>query len=181
MRRIPAAVLALLLTVGPLATGAVHAADPLPTPAPPSDPLPAGAVMTASGQVLPPPPDGLEETSVHAEMLAAHAADDLHFTPGGAPSITLAPDGQVQMAGRAVVPDGGASVAQLSAAGLPNGLRKEVFGFLPYWMLNDSALSSMNYHLVSTIAYFSVNAKMTGDLAKGTSSSPSTGWAGLNI
>ena len=178
MRRIPVALLALLLTVGPLATGPVNAADPLPTSPPPSDSLPAGAVMTASGQVLPPPPDGLDETSVHAEMLAAHAADDLHFTPGGAPSITLTPDGQVQMAGRGVAPDGGASVAQLSAAGLPNGLRKEVFGFLPYWMLTDSALSSMNYHLVSTIAYFSVNAKMTGDLAKGTSSSPSTGWAG---
>ena len=41
-----------------------------------------------------------------------------------------------EMAGAAVEPMG--TLAQLSAAKLPNGLRKEVFGFLPYWMLTDS-------------------------------------------
>ncbi len=70
------------------------------------------------------------------------------------------------------------TLAQLSAARLPNGLRKEVFGFLPYWMLTDSALASMNYQLVSTIAYFSVNANMEGNLVKGPTGSPTTGWAG---
>ena len=80
------------------------------------------------------------------------------------------------MAGAAVEPMG--TLAQVSAAGLPNGLRKEVFGFLPYWMLTDSALASMNYQLVSTIAYFSVNANMDGNLVKGPSGSPTTGWAG---
>ena len=81
-----------------------------------------------------------------------------------------------EMAGAAVEPMG--TVAQLSAAGLPNGLRKEVFGFLPYWMLTDAALASMNYQLVSTIAYFSVNANMEGNLVKGPTGSPTTGWAG---
>ncbi len=80
------------------------------------------------------------------------------------------------MAGATVEPMG--TMAQLSAARLPNGLRKEVFGFLPYWMLTDSALASLNYQLVSTIAYFSVNANMEGNLVKGPSGSPTTGWAG---
>jgi spore germination protein YaaH len=178
MRRLPAAVLGLLLVIGSVPTAAVHAADPTPAPSAASDALPAGAVLTDDGRLLPPMPAGMEETSVHAEMLAEHADDALRFTPGGAPSVLLSPSGTVRMAGAAVAPDGGAMTAQLSAAGLPNGLRKEVFGFLPYWMLSDSALSSMNYHLVSTIAYFSVNAKMTGYLAKGTSTDPTSGWAG---
>ena len=45
-------------------------------------------------------------------------------------------------------------------------------------MLTDSALASMNYQLVSTIAYFSVNANMEGNLVKGPTGSPTTGWAG---
>ena len=53
-----------------------------------------------------------------------------------------------------------------------------MFGFLPYWMLTDAALASMNYQLVSTIAYFSVNANKDGNLVKGPASSPTTGWAG---
>ena len=158
MRRIPAALLTVLLVVGSLPGAAVRAADPQP-----SAPLPDGVVLTSGGRLLPPMPAGVEETSVHAEMLAEHAGDDMHFTPGGAPSVLLNPDGEARMASGAVAPDGGAA-AQVSVAGLPNGLRKEIFGFLPYWMLSDSALASMNYQLVSTIAYFSVNAQMTGDL-----------------
>ncbi|HEY7525706.1 MAG TPA: glycosyl hydrolase family 18 protein [Candidatus Limnocylindria bacterium] len=178
MRRLPAAILGLLLTLGSMPTAAVRAADPSPASSVSPEPLATGAVLTADGRVLPPMPAGMEQTSVHAEMLAAHAADVVRFTPGGAPSVLLTPTGKIQMAGAAVAPDGGAVSAQVSAAGLPNGLRKEVFGFLPYWMLSGSALSSMNYHLVSTIAYFSVNAKMTGYLAKGTSTNPTAGWAG---
>jgi len=172
MRRVPVAFLTLLLLLGSSPAAPVRAADP-------QTPLPPGAVMTSDGRVLPPMPADFAETSIQAEMLAAHANDAIQFTPGGAPSILLSPDGQVRMASDAVAPDGEAA-AQLSAAGLPNGLRKEVFGFLPYWMLTDSALASMNYQLLSTIAYFSVNAQMTGDLAKGTSSNPTSGWAGWN-
>ena len=141
-----------------------------------ADPLPDGAVRTADGRVLPPLPDELQQPSVHAEMLSDHAGDAMHFKAGGAPSVLL---GRPQAArdGRAAVEPMG-TLAQVSAAGLPNGLRKEVFGFLPYWMLTDSALASMNYQLVSTIAYFSVNANMDGNLVKGPSGSPTTGWAG---
>lgn len=174
MRRVSAAALTLLLTLGMLPTASVRAVDPEP-----AAPLTPGAVPASGGRVLPPMPDGLDETSIHGEMLAQHANDDIAFAPGGAPSVLL-DDGEVQMAGAAIAPDGEMATAELSAAGLPNGLRKEVFGFLPYWMLTDSALASMNYGLVSTIAYFSVNALKDGSLAKGTSSSPTTGWAGWN-
>ncbi|HET9540253.1 MAG TPA: glycosyl hydrolase family 18 protein [Candidatus Limnocylindria bacterium] len=133
-----------------------------------ADPLPDGAVRTADGRVLPPLPDELQQPSVHAEMLSNHAGDVMRFSAGGAPSVLLGETGAEPMG----------SVAQLSAAKLPNGLRKEVFGFLPYWMLTDSALASMNYQLVSTIAYFSVNANMEGNLVKGPTGSPTTGWAG---
>jgi spore germination protein YaaH len=174
MRRIAALLMALLLSAAWLLPSAVvRAADPVP------DPLPAGAVLSSDGKVLPPMPAGLEESSVHAEMLAEHANDQISFAPGGAPSVLLKRNGTPTMSGASIAPNGAElQTSQLSAAGLPNGLRKEVFGFLPYWMLTDSALSSMNYQLVSTIAYFSVNAQKDGDLAKGTSSNPTTGWAG---
>jgi spore germination protein YaaH len=141
-----------------------------------ADPLPDGAVRTDEGRVLPPLPDALQQPSVHAEMLADHAGDAMRFKAGGAPSVLLGEAAEPEMTGAAVEPSG--TLAQLSAARLPNGLRKEVFGFLPYWMLTDSALASMNYQLVSTIAYFSVNANMDGNLVKGPSGSPTTGWAG---
>jgi spore germination protein YaaH len=181
MRRTPAAVLALLLMAGWLPTSGARAVDPL------SD----GSVVTSDGRVLPPMPAELFQPSVHAEMLADHAADTIHFEPGAKPTILLDQYGEPQLAGSAVL-EGGLTTeslnpesisteslsADLSVAGLPNGLRKEVFGFLPYWMLTDSALSSMNYQLVSTVAYFSVNANKDGYLVKGSSSNPSTGWAG---
>ena len=165
MRRSASLLLALLLALSWAPAGAIAA-----------DPLPAGSVRTASGRVLPELPAELQP-SVHAEMLADHAADAPEFEPGGAPTILLTDRGEPQMAGAATEPMETAT-AQVTTAGLPNGLRKQVFGFLPYWMLTDSALADMNYHLVSTIAYFSVGANRYGHLVKGSSTDPSTGWAG---
>jgi spore germination protein YaaH/putative cell wall-binding protein len=56
------------------------------------------------------------------------------------------------------------------SAALPNGLRKEVFGFLPYWALDATDLQWMRYDLVSTIAYFGVGARSDGTLATNTTS-----------
>src|SRR5437867_5132354 len=110
-------------------------------------------------------PAELMQRSVHAEMLATEGRGHFDFRPGKRPRVALTPSSSTLQLGTA-------------APALPNGLRKEVFGFLPYWMLNDTALASMNYHLVSTIAYFSVGANREGALVKGTVSAPSTGWAG---
>jgi spore germination protein YaaH len=106
--------------------------------------------------------------SVHSEMLVEHADDELNFAPGAVPAKLERPD------------DGGVSGVEGmgGVAGLPNGLRREVFGYLPYWQTNPTALANMNYGLVSTIAYFSVGARAGGTLAKTSGGQPTTGWAG---
>ena len=58
------------------------------------------------------------------------------------------------------------------------GLRRQVFGFLPYWELSGAA-SKLNYDVLSTIAYFSVGATATGNLKKRQRRRPpTTGWGG---
>lgn len=57
-------------------------------------------------------------------------------------------------------------------------LRRQVFGFLPYWELNDGS-TRLNYRLLSTIAYFGVGADARGNLIKrNRDGSTSVGWAG---
>ncbi len=59
-----------------------------------------------------------------------------------------------------------------------SGLRRQVFGFLPYWEV-PGASTKLNYHVLSTIAYFSVGATRSGNLKKRTrDGSKTTGWAG---
>jgi spore germination protein YaaH len=145
-----------------LVLAALFAALLAPGPALATDPS-AGSVTTQNGRVLPPMPADLAHPSVQSEMLVADGAVEQSFAPGAKPSSLEAASGQA---------------GAVSAMTLPDGLKKEVLGFLPYWMLNSTALSYLQYDLVSTIAYFSVGANRDGTLAKGTSTSPSTGWAG---
>ena len=57
-------------------------------------------------------------------------------------------------------------------------LRRQVFGFLPYWELNDGS-TRLNYELLSTIAYFGVGVDARGNLRKrNLDGSRSVGWAG---
>jgi spore germination protein YaaH/flagellar hook assembly protein FlgD len=56
------------------------------------------------------------------------------------------------------------------------GLRRQVFGFLPYWELSSATL---RYDVLSTIAYFGVGANASGDLIKrNADGSASAGWSG---
>ncbi len=68
-----------------------------------------------------------------------------------------------------------------TAAGAPigaNGLRREVFGFLPYWEVSDST-TVLDWRTLSTVAYFSVGCTSSGGLDKTDSDgSLSTGWGG---
>jgi spore germination protein YaaH len=141
--------------------------------------IPDGPITLPNGRVLPIAPADQVQRSVQAEMIAAHASDRMSFTPGarpmplaGAPSTFSEPAADTAEAAP-VEP----MVAEpvVAAAALPNGLRKEVFGFLPYWMLSDSELQWMQYQLVSTIAYFGVGANTNGSLA-----TASSGWSGWN-
>jgi len=106
--------------------------------------------------------------------------------PSFAPSVAPA------MASRADVGAGtvGITVDATSAAYAPagadpavttastTGLRRQVFGFLPYWEL-QGASTSLAFDTLSTIAYFSVGADKAGNLLKKTSSGgTTTGWGG---
>ena len=64
------------------------------------------------------------------------------------------------------------------AAVSPNGLRREIFGFLPYWEVNSSSLR-LDYSKISTIAFFGVGADGAGNLQKRNSDGSTTvGWSG---
>jgi spore germination protein YaaH/flagellar hook assembly protein FlgD len=66
----------------------------------------------------------------------------------------------------------------LAAAVDPGGLKREVFGFLPYWELSDSS-TRLDWEKLSTIAYFGVGAAANGDLQKrNTDGSTTVGWSG---
>jgi spore germination protein YaaH len=143
--------------------------------------------------------------SIQYEEAQAHADDPNLFTPGDAVTIPFQPradagyqvDGATPVAlpagrasGRAMAasPQGSATAvadvtpaAEPATAGqaTPNGttnlLRREIFGFLPYW---ESSYTP-NYDIVSTIAYFGVGMDGSGNLIKTDSDgSTSTGWGG---
>ena len=65
-----------------------------------------------------------------------------------------------------------------AGADAASGLRRQVFGFLPYWELSG-ATSKLNLDVLSTIAYFSVGVSRKGDLRKrNNDGSRTTGWGG---
>jgi spore germination protein YaaH/flagellar hook assembly protein FlgD len=66
----------------------------------------------------------------------------------------------------------------LAAAVDPGGLKREVFGWLPYWELTDSS-TRLDWQTLSTIAYFGVGAAGNGDLQrKNADGSTTVGWSG---
>jgi spore germination protein YaaH/flagellar hook assembly protein FlgD len=86
---------------------------------------------------------------------------------------------------RSVIPGTGASWAagdepsfELAAKVDPGALRREVFGFLPYWELGDSS-TRIDWSTVSTVAYFGVGADSDGSLIKRNGQGQTTiGWSG---
>src|SRR5436190_13064992 len=69
-------------------------------------------------------------------------------------------------------------MADLAAAIDPGGLKREVFGFLPYWELTDSS-TRLDWEKLSTIAYFGVGAAANGGLQKRNADGSTTiGWSG---
>jgi spore germination protein YaaH/flagellar hook assembly protein FlgD len=66
----------------------------------------------------------------------------------------------------------------LAAAVDPGGLKREVFGWLPYWELTDSS-TRLDWQTLSTIAYFGVGAAGNGDLQRRNADGSTTvGWSG---
>jgi spore germination protein YaaH/flagellar hook assembly protein FlgD len=59
-----------------------------------------------------------------------------------------------------------------------SGLRRQVYGFLPYWGLSGAS-AKLDYDVLSTIAYFSVGATSAGNLKKrDADGTATTGWGG---
>ena len=147
-----------------------------PVPAAAADPVLGEAVTLDDGTVLPPMPADQVRPSAASEMLAAHG--DVTAASDGTAPLTAEPLENAGAIAQAVEP---LSVAVAGASGpagpLPNGLRNEVLGFLPYWKLDATTRASLRLDRVSTIAYFSIGVQSNGYLARGSSSAPTIGWS----
>jgi spore germination protein YaaH/flagellar hook assembly protein FlgD len=121
-----------------------------------SRPLPAGRIdgraMRAQGRTADP--------SVDRPIVDAREVVDARATVAAAPAADKR------------------ATRELQAPVDPGALRREVFGFLPYWQVNSSSLR-IRYDKISTIAYFGVGADTAGNLQKRNSDgSVTTGWSG---
>lgn len=177
------AILSLIITI---AGSAMVPASTL-AGGPPDGAIPAllldGPVVLPNGRVLPVRPAWVNQSSVQAEMLAEHANRRFKFEPGAEPRRLGEAGATLGLARRDTSPitpltlaaPAGTEPAPATTAALPNGLRKEVFGFLPYWMLDAGSLQWMQYQLVSTVGYFGVEARSDGSLT-----TTGAGWSGWN-
>ena len=138
-----------------------------------------------NGRVLPVKPAWVQESSVGRDAGSARH-DHPSFKPGAQPKLGEAGGelGLASGASPAITPltlaSSSGAQATLAATGLPNGLRKEVLGFLPYWLLDAGSLQWMQYQLVTTIAYFSVNARSGWNPDDLAAARPPRGWSGWN-
>ncbi len=170
-------------------TGADGAATPAPSSAPSPSTAPDPSAPPAP--VVTPAPTGTPGLPAVNEPTAspAPAVSDAPDAPAGSgdpsdlpPSPNATPAPVDAPADGPVTPAQGASLARpaepafdLAAA---SGLRRQVFGFLPYWELSGAS-TKLNYDVLSTIAYFSVGATSKGNLKKKDADGTSTtGWGG---
>jgi spore germination protein YaaH/flagellar hook assembly protein FlgD len=130
--------------------------------------LPAGA---ASGRAI----AAARQGTVWAPLSEAPQARQ----PQAQPGVPRPIDGPSGPSGPAAEP--ASAVVTTESPPDPPGatdLRRQVFGFLPYWELSDGS-TRLDYQLLSTIAYFGVGADANGNLIKrNRDGSTSVGWAG---
>ena len=117
--------------------------------------LPAGVL--AADPVAPQPGDAPSQMYLDA---TAHEGLPYAFTPGGpAETDTRSFD-----------------LAEVAPAA--GGMRREIYGFLPYWTLADPD-TRLDFSVLTHVAYFSVGADAKGNLKKrDADGSLTTGWAG---
>jgi spore germination protein YaaH len=142
----------------------------------------AGLAAASSGRAYGADSAGATEPSIQYQEALSHAGMKYSFTPGGVVNVPFRP-----RAGDTTMVDGAAPVALPAANGsgsvapgittpalttpstAASLLRREVFGFLPYWELG----STLDYSTLSTVAYFGINLNTDGTLAKS-----GNGWNG---
>jgi spore germination protein YaaH/flagellar hook assembly protein FlgD len=139
------------------------APTPTPTPAPASD----APVATETPAMTEAPPGDLPSTAPNDPP----PADDAPVVDPGTTveAVEAAWDGGTLASG---------SPAEPTAVISPSGLRREVFGFLPYWEVNASS-TTLDYAKLSTIAFFGVGADASGNLIRTNADGTTTvGWSG---
>ncbi|MBI3749895.1 MAG: hypothetical protein HY262_13785 [Chloroflexi bacterium] len=124
--------------------------------------------------------DGSHAVPLPAGRLTGGAIRDGRAVPDAAPGPDwVAP--RARPAGPIDSPfvDPSAAIStHLAAVVDPGGLRREVFGFLPYWEIADPS-TRLDWEKLSTIAYFGVGATASGDLQRTNSDGSTTvGWSG---
>ena len=113
--------------------------------------------------------------SAHGAPAPPHASVDLPNEHGRG---TVAIAASAMVPGPVAIAGGRGGTVTTQAAVSRSGLRREIFGFLPYWELNASSLR-LDYGRISTIAYFGIGADGAGNLQKRNSDGSTTvGWSG---
>ncbi|OGO53935.1 MAG: hypothetical protein A2Z32_14160 [Chloroflexi bacterium RBG_16_69_14] len=124
---------------------------------------------------------GVQPRALPAGRVSGRALRDAgpsSVTDPATPTVVEPPSGPVGRVDLPYVDPASAIAADLAAAVDPGGLRREVFGFLPYWELPDSS-TRLDWEKLSTIAYFGVGAAGNGDLQrKNADGSTTVGWSG---
>jgi hypothetical protein len=136
--------------------------------------LPAGS---ATGSQMRVAPDGRAWASRVPEDVAApwHFSGSRGATDSITPAMTETALGGIVPARAAVDPRDDVALTARVGAG---GLRREVFGFLPYWEVGDAS-TVLDWRTLSTLAYFSVGCASNGNLLKrDPDGSATSGWAG---
>ena len=116
--------------------------------------------------------DGGRPVSLPAGTASGRSMED---SPQG--SIAAESDVAAPVAAPALAGSKASVTAQAQPATSTNVLRREVYGFLPYW--ESVAGPTLNYDILSTVAYFGVGTDGLGNLQKhDADGTTSTGWAG---
>jgi spore germination protein YaaH/putative cell wall-binding protein len=140
-----------------------------------AEPSLGDAVTMPDGTVLPSmPPEQIVPTLASEQLAENGGLDPMAAAAGG--------EGAIAMEGAGVIAADELRVAAGGASGpggpLPNGLRREVLGFLPYWELDSASIAALRFDLMSTVAFFSIGVEGDGTLARGTATAPTAGWRG---
>ena len=141
----------------------------------------AGLSAISPGEAYGADSAGASGPSIQYVEALSHSEAHYSFTEGGVVNVPFRP-----RAGDTALVDGALPVPLPAAAGSASAypettspalvtpatssfLRREVFGFLPYWELG----STLDYSTLSTVAYFGINLNTDGTLSK-----TGNGWNG---
>ena len=95
-------------------------------------------------------------------------------------SMALTPEGHVSadadVPQKTLLETAAATASAREAAARVNVLRRQVYGFLPWW--EAPYADELDYDILSTVAYFGVAVRSNGDLARTKDGSTTSEWAG---